>query len=658
MLKFHIMLVLPMLGFAFPAIGQNGEISEIETTVEQGTAVTSDPENGNQAESSSQEETNQGGKLPLPIEANRFYDADGRATTTKLDPFAMQIIRVPVDALPVDLSQSSANLWVRGDQPAENLLARVEFAASAEATATIPDGTQLRLLRAKRDEASGVHEDAPEDIASTGAIYCTDASFAHSASTLHCLIDIDEDGAFDAIGPAASESRLGDAFGAAVLGATAKLLAPLPYEVVADADRESVTFEWRNCAKDWDRPRFSISLVSDSSEDAAETDIELLLRAADPSDLSADEMRRLVGILGGIRRSTTTSCQAGNQVSGFRDFNASDLEEKSILVSLRGLYFIVGAKRDGAPVQLVGESLTTRSFRIEGGILRNARAGLTPIQRRLVNQQRFPKPPFMSTGALALADQKVGIGEEIMTVPFRHGYVARLTDDSSIRTLLTSRSLDEGTLVYGVPMTSRRVSYYGGVPRGLGMPQPAPSTSQTNMTWCAPVRDERNVRTGTRGYGGPAIWEKAIVWKSTCITMVGSQHTIVKGQQPAFILTGLRHEAQISTNDGNPPLERLETADFGGPLQLRYVLTQQSERHLGLRQEVWIGEQKSSERDFGLLLDDGRAEFNIGGGTISFVALGSTDEGASTAGIEATLLKPLEDGGAIDVSPGRTVISR
>lgn len=156
-----------------------------------------------------------------------------------------------------------------------------------------------------------------------------------------------------------------------------------------------------------------------------------------------------------------------------------------------------------------------------------------------------------------------------------------LRQETKIRTLLSSRSVPAGTVVYGIPMSTRVVTTYAGFPKGglLGGGAGAiPDAEDVHLVWCVPVQDETK-------------------WTATCLpTEGGERYTILKGQSPAFEVSSLSYAVGTTTNAGAIPVT-IQPGDFGKPLSYRFKVKAVEEGMATLAQETLFGDAVVYTRD-------------------------------------------------------------
>jgi len=597
--------------------------------------------------------------FPLPIapsEASPYKD--GKIVEDLFDIHTIRVINVPMRLLPPSLDQGSDPLWVRGERPKENLLAVTNAVpqAAARISLTDSDGSSrdVLLLRATLHPEYGVSAKAPESIAKGGDIFCGSTLAKPSDLRVFCLEDVDGDKRFDRIAPGATGSLLPQTFDVATIYPPAPLATPLTYAVVDEAELPKTEIEWRNCGQDWDKPYFAVGQKASALRGSdGKIDLDLLLRAADPGKLAGGELSRVLSMLGARRGAP---CQRGERIDNFQGVSEKDLAKGSILVNLDSMIFSVGPKKKGAKVKLLGYTGDRRRYQIEGRALRRFQQGLSKEQKRVATAQLFDRPVLVSNGEMTVASQPVSSGDQLFAMGFEHGYLAELTEKTKIRTLFSRRSLDAGTLLYGIPMTSRRTVTINGIPQGnFGRPSDSGRSINTRLVWCVPVRDEK---TKTDRATGEKLIE--IKWSATCLPDAGGSYTILKGQTPAFALRSMRYNAGTSSNSGKPPVKRVENGSFGGALEFRYIVEDSTKARLRFRRETWLGDEKVEEMIDFVRIKNGVATIKTGGAKIEVRILDNAAD-ASSDNVEtkddnddeaavsyvATLVKPAKAGGAV-----------
>ena len=91
------------------------------------------------------------------------------------DVHSVQLIEIPLVREPLDLTQNSASLWVKGKRPANNTLAQFSLVAKDELLVQQPDGSMLSVFAARRLPAFGVSPKPLEGLKTDTQIYCDPA---------------------------------------------------------------------------------------------------------------------------------------------------------------------------------------------------------------------------------------------------------------------------------------------------------------------------------------------------------------------------------------------------------------------------------------------------------------------------------------------------
>ena len=558
--------------------------------------------------------------FPLALTDDAKATVDRFASDDDLLLQSIQLIEVPLKRNLVSLDEESANLWVKGDRPENNLLAKLSMSPVETVSVVVNESQSMNLHRANRLRTYGVSQKAPDSLVTDSDIYCgaIKANGFTALKTPICLHDSDEDGAFDRISPALSESR-GEVnpLAVSVMWPSLALQTPLPFADVASEQVPTLPLNLINCAKDWDRPRFQF-VTNRPKQDPDEVEVQSMLsEIVDDRELTDAQIRLFETLIRnrlGRGSEVGTACYRGEPLEAYNGQSAKSYGKGHRLASLSGITISIGRKKDGAPVKLLGDNGGSVEYRWESGSLARTQSGLSELQKPLATRQKFERLPYTATGPVEMrASTNGGSGDIVLfALPFHYGYRARLTEKESIRTLLTSRSLESGMEFYGVPMRTSRQTTYNGVPIGLGNRPAGPSrTIDTSMNWCTTIKH--------RNYDWQVAEGKPRNhYDATCFSQIGEQYSIVKGNKPAYAITSMRHEANISTNDGKPALEMLGPGNFGEPLTLRYRVAESGKNgFLRLHQDLYVGEKLTNSR---LILlsssDDGAFTYRNAGATL------------------------------------------
>jgi hypothetical protein len=447
--------------------------------------------------------------------------------------------------------------------------------------------------------------------AKDGRTYCARPDALKGAFL--CFVDADENGSFEKIARGTGERAPGIAR-LTILGPGEALPKPLAYRTARPDGIEAIAASVVNCAKDHDRPRYAVQLVQPKPSEEQIAAIADQLGGTNRAAAMA-AARRLASRSMGV-----ATCQESEPI-GASDygFPATPLRKDGFAVRMDELVVEVGAKDDGAPSRLLGVRNADRLYRVNGAGVALLSDTLTDAERELEIRQKFDKPVLMTAAGAQVNAGVHGAGDVIATLPVSHGYMGVLTADTTIRTILSSRSVPAGTVVYGVPMSSRITVTRNGIPMGP-WETPKPTVDNFNLVWCLPVEDEGR-------------------WSATCLPIGGAGYTILKGQQPAFHVSGLSYAADTSTNDGQPPV-REQAGSFGKPLVLRLRLKSVNAGQIAVTQETVFGDVVVSTRDWFVPRLPGKPSgLVIGGGVIGL----SPASGASDR-IEVAAVKPIEAG--------------
>lgn len=482
------------------------------------------------------------------------------------------VIDVPFRLGEVDTRDATTSLWSRGDKPANSLLANITI---APVQAAIIDGQVSVLWRAF--VGGGITILRADELDLTGAPrnFCGILPGFAEAS---CFIDEDGDGRFDQVADAIREGGT-KPYHITIIRGARRLDTPLGYHVVADDQRPSVSVVVRNCGKDYDRPRFSA--LSTVDRDAPVASEAFVWQAKD---------------------SSFAPCRRGSKIASVEGMSVA-APQGGYIAEIGPLAFTVGPKKKPDLV-FVGPVDGQALYRLEGARLVDTRVGRTPNQAKLLALKKFPYPSLMADGG-AIHEGPVAPGETLATIPFRHAYRGRLTQDIAISTLLGKRSLAAGTVVYGFPSQSRLSRSVNGVPDIQSVGDDHYRKVDLELTWCAPVKEAapEPEKPGATGKGG---------WSAACIpySTLGN-HTIIGDMQPAFGVESVSYRAATSSNDGPPPIERDAAAAFDQPLRLDYVFRGREGDFTILGKRIYSGDELTSEESVRLFAPDGKIVVEI-----------------------------------------------
>ena len=599
-------------------------------------------------------------RLPFPIESNLFYDSNGALLTDIMDVHSIQLIEVPIERRAVELDQISDNIWAKGPKPKSNFLAALDYSSLSEASIMMPDASSARVYKAKRNTFYPASSGAPEGLVTQSTIYCGRVSIEQSLPQNVCLHDSNDDGLFDRIAFARSEAIDEHAVGTVLMFPSAPLQTPLSYTPVGTEDRSVLEFEIRNCGKDWDNPHYSIARkVSSAADD--DIAVQLLALLSQSTAISKEDEALLRFALEHRSRSIirpNPPCPKGNEIESYGTLRKSDLGKKHILVDLDGLIFSVGPKNQGAPAKLLAARKDMPVMRLEAGVLAGSDTGLSKLQKQVATSQAFDRPAYMSTGEIHIKQGVLGVGETLFEVPFEYGYMGELTETARINTILSSRSVEGGSVLYGIPTQMRQTLTINGIPKTPigGVLVGDHRRVSTQLTWCNPVSEEKEL-----GSRYAKVRQTETVWTATCFSQIGDKHSIIKGQKPAFMVSSMRHTTGISTNDGKPPIQPLDQHSFDAPTVLKYSIEETENGDLALKQGVWFGDLETSSRTMRLYYSpnagfgkpDGpdSLTWETGNGIVTVHYADDVEKGGRK--FKATLTKPAEKGARVNFSQSR-----
>ncbi len=504
------------------------------------------------------------------------------------------LIDVPLVLGEIDADVKPGSLWVLRREEGNGLLAR--FTVRPVQVATIEGAGEAPPLLWRAFAGGGITRLRAEELPLTeGArTFCGPAG---ARGDLSCFIDEDGDGRFERVAEPVTE-RGAKPYHVTIIKAAQPLPAPLPYRVLADAARPALTVELRNCDRDYDRPRYAALSTADR-----------------------DVPARTATLGWPAKDSSFASCRRGGKMAQTEAGVA--IPKGGYLAEIGPMAFTVGPKREAA-LTLVGPIDRQALYRLEGASLIDMRIGRTPNQAQLAAIKQFPFPALMTEDGAAIHDGPLATGEELASLPFRHAYHGRLTRDISISTLLGKRMVAAGTILYGFPTQSRLTQSRNGIPMMGTIDDEDYRRIDLKLTWCAPVREAEPGEDAPDAAGKNG-------WSAACIPhSVLGNHTIINGLQPAFAVKGIRYDAATSSDDGPPPIERLDTLGFDQPLRISYFFEGRSGDFITLSERIYYGGELASSMPKQLYARSGEVAVTMAGAT--------------------TLLK-LNEAGALRVTP-------
>ncbi len=491
---------------------------------------------------------------------------------------AATVLDVPFVLGEVDTREGAATLWTKGDAPANALLAR--FPVLPVQIATI-EGQPSMLWRGFAGGGVGVLRADELDLDGARRYFCGSVADFPSAS---CFIDEDGDGRFDSVADAVPEGGMKPYHFTIVKGAR-PLDKALPYHIVAADQRPSVAIELRNCAKDYDRPRFTALSTADRNVPA--------VRAA---------------FAWHAKDSSFAHCRRGKQI-GSVEGSSAVAPDGGYIGQIGPLAFTVGPKNN-PQLAFIGPVDSQALYRLEGARLVDMRIGRTPNQAQLAAMKEYPYPTMMADDGAVIHDGAVAVGGTLATIPFHHAYRGKLTQDIVISTLLGKRSLAAGTVVYGFPGQNRLTRTVNGIPDMQSVGDEEYRKINLDLTWCAPVKGAQPEaeKPGSIGKGG---------WSAACIPH-GSlgNHTIIGDMQPAFGVESVSYRATTSSNDGAPPILRDDSAAFDQQLRMEYVFQGREGDFAILSKRVYFGDQLTSSEPVRLYAPSGQVAVEIAGASV------------------------------------------
>ena len=507
------------------------------------------------------------------------------------------IIDVPLVLDAMEPAETASGLWAKGEKPANPLLARFSMKPVEVATMDAAGSGQPKLLwRAVRGGGARLLRTDDLHDADGARYFCG----APAGSGLACFIDQDGDGSFDHVAEAMAERGL-QPYHITIIKAEKPLPAPRPYRRLGPDQRPAVSIELRNCAKDYDRPRYTALSMAD--------------RAAPmmPAAFAWHE-----------KDSSFASCRRGSRIDAFP--GGAVAPAGGYLAQIGPLAFAIGPKNDPR-LTLLGPVEAAALYRLEGNSLVPVSIGYTPGQAKLIAMKKFPYPSMMTDAGATLPSGTVKVGERLASVPFHHAYRGKLTQDISVSTLFGSRSVAAGTVVYGFPARSQITTTVNGVPGFQTVGDDEYRKINLQLTWCAPIHSAEPVKEKPNAPGRNG-------WSAACIphSMMGN-YTILTDLQPAFGVSGVSYDVNTSSNDGMPPIERDDQAAFAQPLRIDYVYGGREGEFISLSEQLYFGDELTSSAPKKLYAPGGKVSVTVAGTGAQLAVADSGDLLVTPAGL-------------------------
>ena len=484
---------------------------------------------------------------------------------------------VPLVALPLDTAQASDPIWIKGDHPASTIVARMTLrpleTVVVEQNVGQGNGRKLILLRALAGD-QWRYRSVSDAGSGKQRIYCADALALSDAGRIPCFEDRDGDGTL--------ESRIfglgegGDkAEQLSILAKAIPMGVPVRYRPAAADEAGDIPVAIVNCRKGHERPAWRMSPASALGQN----EVELALRAVPPAGLTPEQEAQRRSELNNAVFEMAGNCEESERVREGEPLHPGTLPKGAAVARLGELVIQIGPKEEGAPVRLLGLRDPNRLYRRGFGPFVPASDAPTFKQRSLALEQKFDRPVLITAGTAAVEEGRRSVGDTILTIGFHHGYMGVLTQDTVIRTLFSKRSLPKGSVLYGVPMTYSTTLSYGGKPLHLPTIAGVPDPDTVKLVWCVPVQDE-------------------LQWTATCLPHQGAadRYTLLKGQKPAFEVTGFTFAANQASNPGAVPVE-MQDGDFGRPLSWRFRIKEIDPTGIVLAQETMFGDEMVSSKE-------------------------------------------------------------
>ncbi|TPE64777.1 hypothetical protein FJQ54_00595 [Sandaracinobacter neustonicus] len=489
------------------------------------------------------------------------------------------VIDVPLLLERADASEGNGILWSKGDRPANQLLARATAKPVQVARfAPTGDASDAQLLwRAFPGGEKAAKRSGELKLADGPRTFCG----AAGPRSFVCWFDTDGNGEFDEMAEALAE-RGTKPYHLTIVKSRQPLAKPKPYQILSDDQRPTIPIAISNCDKDYDRPRF----VARSTQDQDE-----------PVSYEWHE-----------KDSSFAMCRRGRQVPPTAA-NAAQIPAGGYLAEIGPLTFAVGPKKNPT-LTLIGLTEPDALYRLEAASLVKVAVGPTPVQAQLIARQQFPYPTLLSDKGGTIEQGKLVAGQTLASIPFHHAYRGKLTQDVTITTLLGKRSVSAGTIVYGFPARMQLTWSRGGVPMSMQKAESEFREATMQLTWCAPVQGPPPAKVDERSRGRNG-------WTAACIPhgAMGT-HTVLTGLEPAFAISGVAYDVYTSSNDGPPPIERNDQAEFAAPLRIVYLYDGMDRQLISIAEQIYFGDSLTSQTMKKINMNGRQAVIDIAGAPV------------------------------------------
>jgi hypothetical protein len=227
---------------------------------------------------------------------------------------------------------------------------------------------------------------------------------------------------------------------------------------------------------------------------------------------------------------------------------------------------------------------------------------------------QYSKPAFQLAAVELVKSGEIRLGNVFMSGRLGWGYTGRIARSLTIKTLASSRAIEAGEQVYGVPMTESG---------GRILPN---SAGRRALTWCAPRRLARG-------------------WEAVCLPVIaGTSHTILEAQRPAFFVTGMAFSEKTVQAIGLPEVTE-GPIDFGS-IEVQYRVAKCAAGEARIELISYDGTMPAGSEMF--IVKAAAASpmrFALGGGVVE-IANGGKDT------CRINVIEPPKPGG--NAMPGRT----
>jgi hypothetical protein len=530
---------------------------------------------------------------PAPVESQALAEPDPAELVRGLRYASMPLVAELERGAPAD------PIWVRGPKPGANRVAQIRLrpleAVVVEADLGQGAGRPLVMSLALVGEPSSLTSTSSAAAHSGERFYCGLGVGEGYWGRILCLADADRDGRFESRAPGFGEA-IADPRQLSVVGRSEPLPAPIAYRPARAEEVPVTPASYRNCLRG-ERPWLSVQM-----ERSGGAMTPAAIRGTSAADLRSDPalLARVLDEVVVLRGPIGAVCDRAERVRAGEPL-ADGLAAGESAVRFQELVVAVGEAPRGqttAAARVIGLRDPERLYRLVGSGVMPLSKDLTPRQHNLAVAQRFDRPVLMLAAEPAVNSGRHGEGDILFSADLRHGYMGVLTAESRTDALFRTRSVPAGTIVYGIPMASVRVTMMNG--RVISESAPRPGLAGMRLVWCVPLESEEG-------------------WSATCVLQREGSYSIVRNRTPAFEVGNISYSVGTASTSGEIPVEE-RSVNFPQPLRYVIRLVNVEAMTFEIAHETMFGDRVVNSRTYQLPRAGFRpTEISFAGGAVALV---------------------------------------